>query len=158
MSSHATSASAAYGLPEDLASYRLLTSDEAALVLCVPVATLRTWRSRRRGYGPRAVQVGGSVRADDAADTRPSWLRRLGEAPTDRRERNRWLSSVQAVVAYRDRYGIDGDTPLGPSPTNDAQRVDRERASAAARRAASTAGEGNRAEGGRMATVETRSL
>ncbi len=50
------------GLPEDLAAYRLLTSDEAALLLCVPVATLRVWRSRRRGYGPRAVQVGGSVR------------------------------------------------------------------------------------------------
>lgn len=49
-------------LPEGLAAYRLLTSDEAASVLGVPVATLRTWRSRRRGYGPRAVQVGGSIR------------------------------------------------------------------------------------------------
>jgi predicted DNA-binding transcriptional regulator AlpA len=49
-------------LPEGLAAYRLLTSDEAALLLGVPVATLRTWRSRRRGYGPRAVQVGGSIR------------------------------------------------------------------------------------------------
>lgn len=47
---------------ESLAGYRLLTSDEAALVLCLPVATLRTWRSRRRGYGPPAVQVGGSIR------------------------------------------------------------------------------------------------
>ena len=42
--------SATHGAPEDLAAYRLLTSDEAALVLAVPVATLRTWRSRRRGY------------------------------------------------------------------------------------------------------------
>ncbi|CUR54279.1 helix-turn-helix domain-containing protein [Nocardioides sp.] len=50
------------GLPEEIASHRLLTSDEAAVVLGVPVATLRTWRSRRRGYGPRAVQVGGSIR------------------------------------------------------------------------------------------------
>ena len=50
------------GLPEGLAEHRLLTSDEAALLLGVPVATLRTWRSRRRGYGPRAVQVGGSIR------------------------------------------------------------------------------------------------
>jgi hypothetical protein len=50
------------GLPEGLAGHRLLTSDEAALLLGVPVATLRTWRSRRRGYGPRAVQVGGSIR------------------------------------------------------------------------------------------------
>jgi len=50
------------GLPDGLAGHRLLTSDEAALLLGVPVATLRTWRSRRRGYGPRAVQVGGSIR------------------------------------------------------------------------------------------------
>lgn len=50
------------GLPEGLAEHRLLTSDEAALLLGVPVASLRTWRSRRRGYGPRAVQVGGSIR------------------------------------------------------------------------------------------------
>lgn len=56
------SSSVADGPPEDLAAYRLLTSDEAALVLALPVATLRTWRSRRRGYGPRAVQVGGSIR------------------------------------------------------------------------------------------------
>jgi hypothetical protein len=54
--------SAVPGVPEELATYRLLTSAEAALLLAVPVATLRTWRSRRRGYGPRAVQVGGSVR------------------------------------------------------------------------------------------------
>ncbi|MDP3966662.1 MAG: helix-turn-helix domain-containing protein [Nocardioides sp.] len=45
-----------------LADHRLLTSHEAALLLGVPVATLRTWRSRRRGYGPRAVQIGGSIR------------------------------------------------------------------------------------------------
>ena len=76
-------APSASGLPEDLAAYRLLTSDEAALVLCVPVATLRMWRSRRRGYGPRAVQVGGSVRyrladllawIDDHTETDDGWL------------------------------------------------------------------------------------
>lgn len=49
------------GLPEGLAEHRLLTSDDAALLLGVPVATLRTLRYRRRGYGPRAVQVGGSI-------------------------------------------------------------------------------------------------
>jgi predicted DNA-binding transcriptional regulator AlpA len=61
MSSHTASPPPA-GLSEGLAAYRLLTSDEAALLLGVPVATLRTWRSRRRGYGPRAVRVGGSIR------------------------------------------------------------------------------------------------
>jgi len=57
-----TASPASAALPDGLASYRLLTSDEAALLMGVPVATLRTWRSRRRGYGPRAVQVGGSIR------------------------------------------------------------------------------------------------
>ncbi|WP_310964142.1 helix-turn-helix domain-containing protein [Nocardioides terrisoli] len=46
----------------DLAGYRLLTSNEAAAILGVPVATLRTWRSRRRGYGPPAVHLGGNIR------------------------------------------------------------------------------------------------
>jgi predicted DNA-binding transcriptional regulator AlpA len=69
-------------LPEGLATYRLITSDEAALLLGVPVATLRTWRSRRRGYGPRAVQVGGSIRyrlADLLA-----WIDEHTEAPDGR--------------------------------------------------------------------------
>jgi len=69
-------------LPEGLAAYRLLTSDEAALLLGVPVATLRTWRSRRRGYGPRAVQVGGSIRyrlADLLA-----WIEEHTETPDGR--------------------------------------------------------------------------
>ena len=46
--------SALSGLPEGFAACRLLTSVEAAQLLGVPVATLRTWRSRRRGYGPRS--------------------------------------------------------------------------------------------------------
>ena len=49
-------------LASDLGGHRLLTSDEAAEVLRVPVATLRTWRSRRRGYGPPAVHLGGNIR------------------------------------------------------------------------------------------------
>lgn len=50
------------GLPEELAPYRLLSSDEAARSIGFPVATLRTWRSRRPGFGPQGTVVGGSVR------------------------------------------------------------------------------------------------
>ncbi|WP_414690485.1 helix-turn-helix domain-containing protein [Nocardioides sp.] len=46
----------------DLASYHLLTSEEAAAILGVPVATPRTCRTRRRGYGPPAVHRGGNIR------------------------------------------------------------------------------------------------
>lgn len=40
----------------------LLGVQEAASYLSITKATLYTWRSRRRGYGPLAVKVGGCVR------------------------------------------------------------------------------------------------
>jgi excisionase family DNA binding protein len=41
---------------------RLLTTDEAAQYLAIPKATLYTWRTRRTGFGPRAVKIGGCLR------------------------------------------------------------------------------------------------
>lgn len=47
----------------DLASgNRLLTIDQAAEYLAIPKATIYTWRTRRAGFGPRAVKIGGSLR------------------------------------------------------------------------------------------------
>lgn len=40
----------------------LLTIDQAAAYLAVPKATLYTWRTRRAGFGPRAVKFGGCLR------------------------------------------------------------------------------------------------
>lgn len=40
----------------------ILTIDEAARYLAVPKATLYTWRTRRVGFGPRAVKMGGCLR------------------------------------------------------------------------------------------------
>lgn len=40
----------------------LLTIDQAAEYLSIPKATLYTWRTRRAGYGPRAVKFGKSLR------------------------------------------------------------------------------------------------
>lgn len=40
----------------------LLSIDQAADYLNITKATLYTWRSRRAGYGPPAVKVGGCVR------------------------------------------------------------------------------------------------
>jgi len=50
------------GLPPELAAYRLLNSEEAAQILGLPLATLRTWRSRRPGFGPPAALIAGRVR------------------------------------------------------------------------------------------------
>ncbi len=40
----------------------ILTIDEAADYLSIPKATLYTWRTRRVGFGPRAVKMGGCLR------------------------------------------------------------------------------------------------
>jgi len=40
----------------------ILTIDEAAEYLAIPKATLYTWRTRRVGFGPRAVKMGGCLR------------------------------------------------------------------------------------------------
>ena len=40
----------------------ILTIDQAASYLAIPKATLYTWRTRRAGFGPRAVKAGGCLR------------------------------------------------------------------------------------------------
>lgn len=40
----------------------LMTVQEAADYLCVSKATLYSWRSKRPGYGPKAVMVGRLLR------------------------------------------------------------------------------------------------
>lgn len=40
----------------------MLTIDQAAEYLAIPKATLYTWRTRRVGFGPRAVKMGACLR------------------------------------------------------------------------------------------------
>ena len=49
----------------------------------------------------------------------------------------RWLDAATTVAAYRDRYKITSDLPVGGGAKNDAQRADRQRALAALRAARS---------------------
>ena len=72
---------------------------------------------------------------EQATRGRDPWLTSLGPPPTEPEDARGWLAEIRIVVAYRDRYGITGSRPLGPSPVNDAQRLDRARARAALRRA-----------------------
>ena len=46
-----------------------------------------------------------------------------------------WRDQIRIVAAYRDRYEVTGAHPLGAVPESNTQRVDRERAAAAFRRA-----------------------
>ena len=47
------------------------------------------------------------------------------DGPSDR---ERWIRAASTVAAYRDRYKVTGDLPLGGGAANDAQRADRRRA------------------------------
>lgn len=63
------------------------------------------------------------------ARTEP-WHTKLPALPADENGRRQWLTAVRTVAAYRDRWGITSSRPLGPSPDNDMQRVDQQRAAA----------------------------
>ena len=59
------------------------------------------------------------------------WTKTLGAQPNDRRRAAAWHKSARVVAAYRDRYRIAEDTPLGTAPESAAQKIDAARARAA---------------------------
>ncbi|MFI5623465.1 MobF family relaxase [Nocardioides sp. NPDC051685] len=85
------------------------------------------------------MEVRAAALADSAVATRPPWLRRLGTPPATPAARRDWLISVATIAAYRDRYQITSDLPLGPGARSEAERADRHRALIAQRTAAEIA-------------------
>jgi hypothetical protein len=71
--------------------------------------------------------------AESAIASGAPWARRLGQGPVGESEGARWLRVVSAVAAYRDRYKVTSDLPLGGRASTDAQRADRQRAQGALR-------------------------
>ena len=59
------------------------------------------------------------------------WTKALGTPPTDRRPAPAWRKSARVVAAYRDRYRVTGEAPLGAPPESAAQKIDAARARAA---------------------------
>jgi hypothetical protein len=84
------------------------------------------------------IEQRAAVLASEAVREGQSWVRRLGPPPADLAQRAVWEQQVRTIAAYRDRYGITGPDPLGPAPSSQGQRLDRQRADAAARRAQAT--------------------
>ncbi|MEQ7845807.1 MobF family relaxase [Nocardioides kribbensis] len=68
-----------------------------------------------------------------AVETGAPWTRRLGTAPTDAKASELWLFAAATVAAYRDRYRIASQLPIGSGANHEAQRADRQRAIAALR-------------------------
>jgi hypothetical protein len=71
--------------------------------------------------------------AVEAITTGQSWVRPLGAPPSRPAQRERWLREVSTVAAYRDRWHIEGQGPLGPAPDreNHEQTAQREKAQSA---------------------------
>jgi hypothetical protein len=74
---------------------------------------------------------------EEAIAARHSWVRPLGAPPSGPAQRERWLREVSTVAAYRDRWHIEGQRPLGaiPDRENHEQTAQRKRALAAGERA-----------------------
>ncbi|WP_250506989.1 hypothetical protein [Bowdeniella massiliensis] len=68
---------------------------------------------------------------DGALTESVPWTRALGAQPNDRRRAAIWRKAARVVAAYRDRYRITDDAPLGARPESTAQKIDAARARAA---------------------------
>ena len=83
------------------------------------------------------------------------WVRRLGPPPTDPARLAVWEQQVRTIVAYRDRYGVIGNVPLGQVPGGQGQRLDYQRADLATRRAQATASDEARRRRGPQQQIDT---
>lgn len=72
---------------------------------------------------------------DNALTDREPWAAHLGSPPAEEKQVAQWRAAARVVAAYRDRYRIDSDAPLGPEPSSDGQKIDAARAVAALRQA-----------------------
>src|SRR5690606_40342944 len=58
-----------------------------------------------------------------------AWTAALGTKPADARAAQRWRQAGRVEAAYRDRYQVTDDTPLGPDAGSDAQKRSEEHTS-----------------------------
>lgn len=68
---------------------------------------------------------------DRALSESAPWTQALGTPPADRRRATTWRTAARAVAAYRDRYRVTNDAPLGAPPESAALKIDAARARAA---------------------------
>jgi hypothetical protein len=59
------------------------------------------------------------------------WTKALGTRPTEPRRAAAWRKSARVIAAYRDRYRVTDDAPLGAPPESAVQKIDAARARAA---------------------------
>lgn len=93
----------------------------------------------RQALGERRelIETRADAALDAALDAKAPWTEPLGTPPRDPRTRQAWRQQARTVAAYRARYNINEDTPLGSAPETTVQKIDAARARAALDRARS---------------------
>lgn len=84
-----------------------------------------------------AMEERAATVAQQAVAAGRPWLRGLGSPPSEPLRRERWLREVSTVAAYRDRWHLTSERPLGAETdvTSVEQHTQRQRARAAMQRA-----------------------
>ncbi|MDN5746411.1 MAG: conjugal transfer protein, partial [Nocardioidaceae bacterium] len=99
----------------------------------IPEATGSMSTAMRQALTERRDLI--EARADAVLDTalteRAPWTVRLGRLPSDPRRAAAWRRQARVIAAYRDRYQIADDHPVGAAPDATAQKIDASRARAA---------------------------
>lgn len=67
----------------------------------------------------------------DAIASKSLWTGALGNQPEAKADARAWLLHGLTIAAYRDRYQIESDDPIGPPPASTTQKIDAARATAA---------------------------
>lgn len=112
------------------------------IVGLIPEATGPMTDEMRRSLDERRnlIEQRAHTLTEAAVADQTVWTRVLGGPPRNPRRHDAWIRHVRTIAAYRDRYQIVTDTPLGPAPDTTAQRIDAARAHTAVRRAQMLAG------------------
>ncbi|WP_431807291.1 MobF family relaxase [Microbacterium paraoxydans] len=93
---------------------------------------------------------------DGALAESAPWTTALGAPPADRRRAADWRKSARVIAAYRDRYRITDDAPLGAPPESAAQKIDAARARSALDKVRQLVADGSRqTEAGLQAITHT---
>jgi hypothetical protein len=61
----------------------------------------------------QAMEERARTLADQAVEAGERWADRLGTPPTSPARQERWMRELSTVAAYRDRWNISGQSPLG---------------------------------------------
>lgn len=110
-------------MPPEVSVDPILTIDEAAAYLAIPESTLYTWRTRRVGFGPRALKIGGCLRfrRSDLDEWVEAQLETVNAVRTSERED----TDASVEIGNGSLGHADPFDPFGVSPRQTAQRQHR---------------------------------